>query len=619
MNSRSHHSASAPYSDDDFDDDTLAARSGAASELKSRPAPTRVSRPSGEDHADLKSAPEEGDPIRLDDKQLREEARQRSKQRPILQKIARAFAGKAAEEPYRELIINAEPLETRVALLVDGVLEKFEVEREGEQNFVGAIFKGRIQNLENGLKAAFVDIGQPKNAFLHYWDIHPTANDDASIEIVRDTATEEQRKKRALKVPQKSIPQAFPVGTDIVVQITKGPIGTKGPRTTTNLSLAGRFLVLMPYSGQCGISRKIEDREERERLKSILRTLTIPDGMGVIIRTAGEGKKLRYFIRDLAILLKKWRAIEAAMNERGKPRMLYQEPDITERTIRDFLTEKIDRVLIDNAERFEDMVRLVGEISKNARAKIQLYRDDIPIFERYNIERQIEQTYQRKVPLPSGGEIVIEETEALVAIDVNTGSHKNAGGGRDGNFIVQVNLEAAKEAARQIRLRNIGGLLILDFIDMKNPKDRKRVYDLMRREMFEDRAKHHILPISPLGVMQMTRQRHAESHSSGIYDPCPYCSGKGVIKSPRSMSVEIQRRLVSVIRHAQATKADRGADLHLRVLLNPNNLERLRREDEQHLIDIEQAYHCHLSFRADPQFHVENFKIIDVATGRELR
>ncbi|MGF1451953.1 MAG: ribonuclease E/G [Opitutales bacterium] len=569
-------------------------------------------------HDDLKAPPKEKPPVKINKRELRDDSRHRAnKQRPVLQKIARAVTGKVEDEPYRELIINAEPLETRVALLVDGVLEKFEVERTGEANFVGAVFKGKIQNLEAGLKAAFVDIGQPKNAFLHYWDINPSAQEDNSIEVVRDTSNEEQKKKRGQKINYKQIPKLFPIGTDIVVQITKGQIGTKGPRTTTNLSLPGRFLVLMPYSGQCGISRKIENKEERERLKTILRSLTIPDGMGVIIRTAGEGKKLRYFIRDLAILLKKWRAIEAGMETAKKPAMLYQEPDITERTIRDFLTEKIDRVLIDNAERYEEMLKTVGEISKSARGKIHLYRDDIPIFERYNIERQIEQTYQRQVPLPSGGAIVIEETEALVAIDVNTGSHK-VSGGKDSNFIVQANIEAAKEAARQIRLRNIGGLIILDFIDMKNPKDKKAVLNTMRREMAEDKAKHQILPISPLGIMQMTRQRHAESHASGIYDPCPYCTGKGVTKSPRTMSVEIQRRIVSIVRHLKATRPEQS-DLHLRVLLHPENLERLRREDEQHLVDIERAYGVKLSFRADPQFHVENFKIIDVASGRELR
>lgn len=547
---------------------------------------------------------------------LRKESRDRAKKRPILQKIAAAISGNK-NAPYRELIINAEPLETRVALLVDGVLEKFQVERSGENRMVGAIYRGKVQNLEPGLKAAFVDVGLPKNAFLHYWDILPAA-EDKSVEIVRENQSEEQKRRRNEKPTLKDIPRLYPVGTDIVVQITKGQIGTKGPRTTTNLAIPGRFLVLMPYSGQCGISRKIEDRAERDRLKKILRTLTIPEGMGVIIRTAGEGKKIRYFIRDLHLLLRKWKEINDILESGKNPALLYQEPDIIERTVRDFLTEDIDRVLVDSPEAYTKMLDSVSEISTQSRRKIAHFKEDIPIFERFNIERQIEQTFQRKVPLPSGGEIVIEETEALVAIDVNTGSHKSSKDGKD--YIVQANLEAAREAARQIRLRNIGGLIILDFIDMKNKRDRNAVYNTMRREMESDKAKSHVLPISQLGIMQMTRQRHTESNISGIYTGCPYCAARGIVKSSRTMSVEIQRRVVSIVRHLRSVGGRaQGEKIDLRILLHPTNLERLRQEDEQHLVDIEEAYNVGLSFRADPGYHVENFKVVDPTNGQELR
>ncbi len=562
----------------------------------------------------MRQPPLEAEPELIETGQLRDDARARAKKaRPLLRRIIDTFKGEE-NRPYRELIINAEPLEKRVALLVDGVLEKFEVERAGENRLVSAVFKGRIQNLEPGLKAAFVDIGLPKNAFLHYWDILPAANDSA-VEIVRENQSEEQR-RRAEKISLKDIPRLYPIGTDIVVQITKTQIGTKGPRTTTNIALPGRFLVLMPFSGQCGISRKIEDRRERERLKKILRELTIPEGMGVIVRTAGEGKRQAYFIRDLHMLLKRWDEMQEQM-KKPAPVMLYQEPDIVERTVRDFLTEDIDRVLVDNQKDYERVLDLVGEISQRSQSKIQLYRESVPIFERYNIERQIEQTFQRRVPLPSGGEIVIEETEALVAIDVNTSGHK---GSRDaGNFITQANLEAASEAARQIRLRNIGGLIILDFIDMKRPRDRQAVYNRMRQEMEKDKAKSHVLPISALGIMQMSRQRHEQSNASGIYTGCPYCHGRGMVKSARSMSVEIQRRLLSHVRRLRLRPENQGRELRFRVLLHPANLERLRTEDERHLLDFEQAYHVNLAFRADPAYHVENFKILDADSGSELR
>lgn len=550
----------------------------------------------------------------IDPEKLQDAAAKRAKNEPIVTRIIKAIRNE--KKSYSELIINSEPLEKRVALLKDGVLEKFEVERTGDDREVGAIFKGKIQNLEPGLKAAFVDIGQPKNAFLHYWDILPAANDN-SIEIVRDNKSEKQRKRESEKVTIKDIPNLYPIGSEIVLQITKGQIGTKGPRTTTNIALAGRFLVLMPYAGTMGISRKIEDKKERSRLKTILRDLTLPEGMGLIIRTAGEGKKARYFIRDLHILLKRWEVINERMEATKKPTCLYVEPDIVGRTIRDFLTEDIDRVMVDKQQDYEDIVQEVSKISPRSKSKIHVFKDDIPIFERFNIERQIEQTYMRCVPLPSGGEIVIEETEALISIDVNTGSHKNKS--KDGkDFITQVNLEAATEIARQVRLRNIGGLIIMDFIDMKAKKDRNAVLARMRKEMATDKAKSHILPISTLGIMQMTRQRHSESHSSGIYTDCPYCHGRGSVKSSRTMSVEIQRRLISVIRHIRVRD---GVDqeIHLRVLLNPTNLERLRNEDEELLLGIEESYGARLSFRADPIYHAENFKIIDVKTGQEQR
>jgi ribonuclease G len=561
---------------------------------------------------ELKSPPPEGMAEPVDPGQIRADARERAKKRPLIAKIIDSF--RKEKKPFRELIINAEPLEKRVALLNDGILDKFDIERgSGEDRIVGGIFKGRIKNLDPGLKAAFVDIGLPKNAFLHYWDILPAAV-DSSIEVVRVNKSSKQKKNEKLTV--KDIPGLYPVGTEIVIQVSKGPIGTKGPRTTTNLSLPGRFIVLMPYSEQCGISRKIEDPKERQRLKKIINDLTIPEGMGIIVRTAGEGKKTRYFVRDLHILLKKWDEISRRMESERSPVTLYQEPDLVERTVRDFLTEDIDRVLIDNADEQHRVIDLVAQISSRSRSKINLYADSIPIFERYNIERQIEQTFQRQVPLPSGGQIVIDETEALVAIDVNTGSHK-AREGDEGNTIYQVNCEAVQEIARQIRLRNIGGLIIIDFIDMKQRRHRNAVYSKMRDAMANDKAKNHILPISPLGIMQMTRQRQQESTSSGLYTDCPYCRGRGIVKSATTVSVEMQRKLASVVRRIRSRDPNR--DLHIRILVNPGVLERLRSEDADLLVRLEKNYNIALTFRADPNYHVENFKILDADTGDEMR
>jgi ribonuclease G len=561
---------------------------------------------------ELVNPPPQQEVVLVNNAELKAGAAERAQQRPFLQKILAVF--QKDKGAYRELIINSEPLEKRVALLVDGRLEKFEIERESDNRMVGGIYKGRIKNLDPGLKAAFVDIGYTKNAFLHYWDMLPAAA-DSSVEVVRVN-----KKKNAPPRPAeptvKDIPQLYPPGSDIVIQVTKGPIGTKGPRTTTNLSLPGRYLILTPFSDGCGISRKIEDPLERKRLKTLINELTLPEGVGVIVRTAGEGKKARYFVRDLHILLKTWEEIVAKMKNERSPACLYQEPDLVERTVRDFLTEEVDRVLIDSKDDHERTQKLVAQISKRSAGKIAFYKDSIPIFERFNIERQIEQTGQRKVPLPSGGEIIIDETEALIAVDVNTGSHKNRGGDEK-NVIYAVNLEAAAEIARQIRLRNLGGLIIMDFIDMKERRHRNAVYERMVELMSTDKAKNHILPISSLGIMQMTRQRQQESLSSNLYTDCPYCRGRGIVKSATTMSVELQRKLSSVVRRLQLRND--GKEYSLRVLVHPSILERLRSEDADLLVRIEKLFGVKLAFRADLNYHVENFKIINAITGEEYR
>jgi ribonuclease G len=550
----------------------------------------------------------------IDQRKLADEAAKRRKELPLLQRIVKHFSKDRAV--YRELVINAETLEKRVALLTNGVLDKFEIEHKGENRMVGAIFKGRVQNLEGGLKAAFVDIGQPKNAFLHYWDMLPAAN-DSQVEFIRDNESAEQKQRKA-RYQAKDIPQLFPAGSDIVIQVVKDQIGTKGPRSTTNIALPGRYLVLMPFSGACGVSRKIEESAERERLKDILRSLTIPEGMGVIIRTAGEGKQARWFVRDLHMLLKRWQAIVEKINAPDRrPVLLYQEPGLIERTVRDFLTEEVDRILVDNPEDFKVVQDLVGEVSPRSRSRVELYADPIPVFERYNIEHQIEQLFQRRVPLPSGGEIVIDETEALTAIDVNTGGHRGKDGAKDGNFITQANLEAVTEAARQIKLRNLGGLIMIDTIDMKNPKDRKKVFEALREAMEDDRAKHQILPISALGVLQMTRQRHTESNTTSMYTACPHCQGRGIVKNPRTVSVEIQRKLLSVIRRLREA-AGPEKELEINILLHPVNLERIITEDREFFRDLMKSCKVRLGTKPDPTYSIEAFKLFDGA-GKELR
>jgi len=504
-----------------------------------------------------------------------------------------------------KLVISVEKLERRVALLEEGQLEEYNVERERSRNIAASVYKGRVKNIEPGLKAMFVDIGLEKNAFLHFWDAIPAALDSGIEEIERP-----DRKQPKKRLTAKDIPSVYPIGSEVIVQVTKGPIGTKGPRVSTNLSFAGRYLVLMPFSDRSGISRKIEDPKERARLRKILRELDIPEGIGVIIRTVGEGQRARYFVRDLHYLLEQWSRIEQQIAARPAPARVFEEPDLVERTVRDFLTDEIDEVVCDDREAVDRMVEMVGQISRRARNRIKFYDGTSPIFDTFGVQKQIDDAFHRQVWLKCGGYIVIDETEALVAVDVNTGRNK---GGRDvEKTILQTNLEAADEIARQLRLRNIGGLIIGDFIDMKNRKDQQQVYQRMRERLKRDKAKTHVLPISSLGLMEMTRQRAQESLSDSIYQNCPYCEGRGVVKTTMSTSVEVHRALNTVMRKYQDTIHD------IRVILNPDVLKRLKEEDEELLVELERRYAGRLMFRADPTFHHEKFLVTDANTGAEL-
>ncbi len=513
----------------------------------------------------------------------------------------------------KEIIINAEMLEKRVALLENGRLEEFHIERTTEQRLVGSIFKGRIKNLEPGLKAAFVDIGFEKNAFLHYWDIIPEST-DTTFEAVETKGSKGRGNREGKPRPtMNDIPKLYPPGTEVIVQVTKGPISTKGPRITTDISLPGRYLVLNPYSGQSGISRKIEDPKERSRLRDILRNMTVPDGMGVIIRTVGAGQSRRYFVRDLALLVDEWQKIAERIKAAPVPSCVYQEPGLVYRTVRDFLTEEVDRIVVDNNEECERIRSLVGQISNRAKSKVKLYDEPNPIFERFNVDRQIEDAFKRQVWLKCGGYIVIDETEALVAIDVNTGRNKS--GANLDRTILQTNLEAAEEIARQLRLRNIGGIVVIDFIDMKSPRDRQEVTNRLRDCVRRDKAKTHILPISAVGLTEMTRQRQEESIRDAVYEDCPNCGGRGVIKSSETMSVEIQRSLTKIMRNRDA----RNGEFTIRVIVHPEVLDRLRSQDEELLVGMEQRLSGKLSFRADPALHKEEFKIVNHVTGEELK
>jgi len=525
----------------------------------------------------------------------------------MLKKIKRVF-GIGTDDPNQgvTLVINTEKLERRVALLENGVLEEYTVEREGEDNIVGGVFKGKVKNIEQGLKAMFVDIGHDKNAFLHFWDAIPAALDGGLEEIELDN----RPKKNTKRITSKDIPDIYPVGSEIMVQVTKGPIGSKGPRVTTNISLPGRYLVLMPFSDQFGISRKIEDPRERQRLRKIMQKLAVPEGMGIIMRTVGQGQRTRHFVRDLAMLLEQWRDIDTQQQQSQAPACVFREPNLVERTARDFLTDEVDQVICDDQDTCEQMREIAGRISRRAKRRINYYPCRKPIFDEIGIQKQINEAFQRQVWLPCGGYLVIDETEALIAIDVNTG--RNKGSKEVDKMILETNLEAAAEVARQLRLRNIGGLVVVDFIDMRHRKDQMAVYNAMKSRLKRDKAKTQVLQISPIGLMEMTRQRLNESLRESLYDPCPYCNGRGRVKSVMSMSVEIQRQLNSLILRHRDTIGD------LLIMVNTEVLNRFKNEDSKLLMELERSHSGRLTFRGDPGLHREKFVIYEGRSERPL-
>ena len=521
----------------------------------------------------------------------------------IVETIKRILGVKTKEE-RRSLLISVEPLEKRVALLEGGVVEEFSIEREGDRSISGNIYKARVHNIEPSLKALFVDIGLEKNAFLHFWDAVPAAMDE-QIEAV------ERRGSRGRKprITSNDIPRLYPPGSEVIVQVNKGPIGTKGARVTTNISMPGRYLVLMPFGEMSGVSRKIENPEERARLRKILQELDIPEGMGVIRRTNGEGMQARYFVRDLALLLEQWGKVEEGLKSKNAPAVLLEEPDLVERSVRDFLTEEVDEVMVDNEDAEKRVREMVGLISKRSLRKVKRHLAAEPLFEAFGVNRQIESALRRQVWLKSGASLVVDETEALVSIDVNTGKSR---GGRDhDDTIRKTNLEAAEEIARQLRLRNLGGLVVIDFIDMKSRRDQMAVYEKFKQCLRRDRARVHTLPISALGLLEMTRQRVQESIRRAVYMECPCCRGKGMVKSFETMSVELQREISRILR--------KHADVHeIKVVVHPGVLNRLRTEDDELLIELQRRFAGQFHFKADPAANVEDFKILNAATEQPL-
>ena len=509
----------------------------------------------------------------------------------VVDKVVGFFKKKKVK---REIVVNIEKLETRVAVLENGRLEEYMIEHPDEERLVGSIFRGRIQNLEDDLQAAFVDIGLKKNAFLHYWDMTPDfeqfldETDDDDDKGGKNGKGKGRKRNKPAKLSKEEIHQRFAPGTEITVQVTKGPISTKGPRVTTNLSIPGRYLVLMApdKDNTRGVSRKIGDAEERKRLKRLVDRLPIPADVGIIARTAGLGAKGSSFAQDLRNLITSWNELQNNVKTRRVPCCVYQEPGLVERVVRDWLTEEIDSVLIDDEKVFEELREVTSKVSRRARNKLRRYDGPVNVFEHLGIEKQ--------------------------PVDVNTGHHKGKGSQEDA--ILEVNLEAVDEVARQLRLRNIGGLVVLDLIDMKSRKHQKQVYRALKEALRRDRARTNVLEISELGLLEMSRQRHEQSILSLLSSTCPCCGGHGVIKSPLAISIEIQRQLTNLLKKSEAE----NKPFEPKIVIAPAVLQRLRMEDADILKEMQDTFKTPLTFVAELHRHPESFAILDKQSGQVL-
>ena len=421
------------------------------------------------------------------------------------------------------LLINAvDSEECRIAKVMGGQLEEFHIENTGRQITHGNIFKATITRVEPSLQAAFVDYGGPKHGFLQKHEIHS----DYYLEDLGDNRSIKDLVKR---------------GQELLVQITKDPENNKGAMLTTFISLPGRYMVLMPGSENRGVSRKIEDEEERLRLKNIANNLKVPDGYGLIIRTAGKGCAKTVILKDFRYLIRLWKSIKGNVMNVQAPTVLYQERNLVERSLRDYFTSDITEILIDDETVYRQAKQFMQIISPKHGRIVKHYKGTKPIFTKHDLESQIATIYENRVPLKSGGSIVIDPTEALVSIDVNSGKATSAGSIEKTAY--QTNLEAAEEIARQLRLRDLGGLIVLDFIDMKDEKHKRQVEQNMKKHLKMDKAKSNVGRISRFGLLEMSRQRLRPSIRFGSYESCRYCHGKGSVASVETLGLKFLREL----------------------------------------------------------------------------
>ena len=498
----------------------------------------------------------------------------------------------------REIVINAAKHESRIAVLDEGQVVELWVERTRHRTIVGNIYKGRVTKVLPGMQSAFVDLGLERDAFLYVSDVIEDLEEFDNADSTDDLTLDDVPQQRA----EASISDLLREGQEIVVQVSKDTIAGKGARITSHITLPGRFLVYMPTVNHIGVSRRIENEAERARLKEILDRIRPAGSGGFIVRTAGEEREEDEFRADLKYLTDLWEQIRRRAEKASAPTAMHHDLDLVLRTIRDVLSPEFKSVWVDSVDQYQRIVEFLDQIQPNLVSRVRLYRREEPIFEDFSIEAEIAKALKSKVWLKSGGYIVINQTEALVAIDVNTG--KYVGKRNLEETVFKTNLEAAKEIVRQIRLRDLGGIIVLDFIDMEDLSNRARLFEALEAEIRKDRSKTKILQISEFGLIEMTRKRVRQSLERSLTQACPYCGGSGRIKSNTTIAFEIWRELMKL------RDLHEGQDVIVR--LNPVVYSSLNNANDPIFEEIERNLGIHLVFKPDDSLHHEQFDVMRI-------
>ena len=480
------------------------------------------------------------------------------------------------------LVINDRNYETRVALLENDDLVEIYVERTSDNIFVGNIYKGVVIKVLPGMQSAFIDIGMEKAAFLYVDDIH-RANDEVEFD----------------RTPETNISSLLKEGQHILVQVAKEPIGTKGPRVTTNITLPGRYLVFAPITPGSGVSRKIESRDERDRLKKIIEKITAEKDFGLIARTASEGISEKLLKKDCEFLVKLWTEIKKKDKKQSGKGLIHTEVEVSLRVIRDLLSNHIDKIVTDNEETAKSLTKYLSQYDAKAKSLVSIYDEPEPIFEYYGIEHEMARALDKRVWLKSGGYIIIDQAEASVVIDVNTGRY--VGTRNLEETIVNTNLEAAKEIAYQLRLRNLGGIIIIDFIDMEKMDHREKVLLAIKDALKKDKVKTNVVGMSELGLVEMTRKRTRDSLTKNICSPCPYCEGRGYNKSYKTVSYEVFREL-------ERDSVDKEVKKII-VYMHPSVVDYIYQNEKSLVEYMEKKYKKSFVFEAEKELHHEQYEI----------